>query len=377
MARYDITIVGGGLAGLTAAIHLSRFSLKVLVIEKSEYPRHKVCGEYVSNENEPYLNWLGLNFDQSFPRISRLRLQTVSNSSIESTLPLGGFGISRFAFDQLLFEKAKEQGVNFKFETVGHIHFDHGFFEVQTNHNCYEANHVLGCFGKRSVLDKRLNRRFIQKKSPWLGIKAHYEYDGFSDDVVALGTFEGGYGGLSKVEGDRVNFCYLASFESFQQIGDIATFNEKIVSKNPMFKSFLENATLSNGFKKPISISQISFDKKEAVYDHILMCGDSAGLIHPLCGNGMAMAIISAKIASEVLLESIEGKWSREKMEQSYAKRWKKEFSRRLWFGRKLQNLILHPTLFDASLRLFGANRRLLPYIISKTHGSPIKLEDR
>lgn len=377
MARYDIIIVGGGLAGLTAAIHLSRFSLKVLVIEKNEYPRHKVCGEYVSNEIEPYLNWLGLKLDQSFPRISKIKLQTESNRSIESPLPLGGFGVSRFAFDQLLFEKAKQQSVDIKFETVAHIHFDHGSFEVETNYNIYEATHVLGCFGKRSVLDKRLNRRFIQRKSPWLGIKAHYEYDGFSDDLVALGTFEGGYGGLSKVEGNKVNFCYLVSFDSFQQIGDIATFNDKIVSKNPMFKSFLDNATLSKDFKKPISISQISFDEKEAVCDHILMCGDSAGLIHPLCGNGMAMAIISAKIASGVLLESIQGKWSREKMERLYSKRWKKEFSRRLWFGRKLQNLILNPTLFDASLRLFGANKGILPYIISKTHGSPVKLEDR
>ena len=51
---YEIIVIGGGLAGLTAAIHLGLEGRSVLVIEKNEYPNHKVCGEYVSNEVVPY-----------------------------------------------------------------------------------------------------------------------------------------------------------------------------------------------------------------------------------------------------------------------------------------------------------------------------------
>jgi len=62
---YDVIIVGGGLAGLTAAIHLSKAKHTVLVLEKNTYPHHKVCGEYVSNEILPYLEYLGIKFGKN------------------------------------------------------------------------------------------------------------------------------------------------------------------------------------------------------------------------------------------------------------------------------------------------------------------------
>ncbi|WP_317045319.1 FAD-dependent oxidoreductase [Formosa algae] len=58
---FDVIIVGGGLAGLSSAIHLSKGNLNVLVIEKNSYPKHKVCGEYISNEVLPYLNFLDID----------------------------------------------------------------------------------------------------------------------------------------------------------------------------------------------------------------------------------------------------------------------------------------------------------------------------
>jgi len=61
IANSEIAIVGGGLAGLTAAIHLSKLGYSITLIEKNTYPKHKVCGEYVSNEVIPYLNWLGIH----------------------------------------------------------------------------------------------------------------------------------------------------------------------------------------------------------------------------------------------------------------------------------------------------------------------------
>ena len=87
-----IIIIGGGLAGFTAAIHLSKLGLQVIVIEKNEYPKHKVCGEYISNEVLPYLNWLGLNILELKPtNISKLEFSTTTGKTIKSTLPLGWF----------------------------------------------------------------------------------------------------------------------------------------------------------------------------------------------------------------------------------------------------------------------------------------------
>src|SRR5690554_6642364 len=96
----DILIIGGGLAGLTAGIHLSRHHLRVLLIEKQKYPQHKVCGEYVSNEVLPYLQQLDIDVDALQPsQLHRFLLSTVEGKTIGCDLPLGGFGVSRYALD--------------------------------------------------------------------------------------------------------------------------------------------------------------------------------------------------------------------------------------------------------------------------------------
>jgi len=99
----SVIIIGGGLAGLTTAIHLSKLGLQVILIEKNEFPKHKVCGEYISNEVLPYLNWLDLNIlDLAPTNIRKLEFSTASGKRIKSNLPLGGFGISRYTFDEYI-----------------------------------------------------------------------------------------------------------------------------------------------------------------------------------------------------------------------------------------------------------------------------------
>ncbi len=119
MRRYDVIVVGGGLAGLTAAIDLSQKGLRVLVIEKHTYPHHKVCGEYVSNEVLPYLSGLGVSLDaEKAIAINRLKFTTVQGRFLETDLPLGGKGISRYAFDELLYRRAVQAGADFQFQNV-------------------------------------------------------------------------------------------------------------------------------------------------------------------------------------------------------------------------------------------------------------------
>lgn len=370
MKRYDVIIVGGGLAGLTASIHLSQSNYSVLLIEKKEYPHHKVCGEYISNEVMPYLKRLGVTFDGiSIKSIDNLLMSNTSGKSVQAKLPLGGIGISRFAFDHLLFSEALKSGVEFLVDTVTSIAYQKDIFEVTTEKGDKLNSHlVIGAYGKRSALDKTLKRAFIQRKSSWIGVKAHYENNDFPNDLVALHNFNGGYGGLSKTETGAVNFCYLASYESFQKEKNIENFNSNIIAKNPFLGEFLENAKPI--FNEPLTIAQISFERKTAVANHILMCGDTAGLIHPLCGNGMAMAIHSAKIASELICDYLKSKKrNRLQLEHNYHKLWSKAFKKRLWAGRQLQAILLNKKLSNLALNLAVKSPLLLNQLIKSTHG--------
>ena len=372
MKEHDIIIVGGGLAGLTAAIHLALDGQDVAVFEVNPYPHHKVCGEYVSKEIAPYLKRLGIDpYTIGAANITQFQISTVEGDVIETQLPLGGIGISRFAFDELLFQRARQLGVSFYFEKVISITFKDDSFLITSNSGSYTSKITLGAYGKRSVLDKNLEREFSFKKQSWLAVKGHFNHPDFPESLVGLHNFVGGYGGLSKTESGAVNFCYLASYQNFKKYRNITEFNEQVVAENPFLKRFLEDADPI--FEHPMTIAQISFDKKESVVNHMLMCGDTAGLIHPLCGNGMAMAIHSAKIASELVSRFVtDSHFKRKHLEQEYKKAWRRTFSTRLWFGRKLQGILLNKSLVSMGIRTIGKSDALLKFIITKTHGDLI-----
>ena len=373
MQQYDVIVIGGGLAGLTAAIDLSQRGHRVLVFEKHTYPHHKVCGEYLSNEVIPYLKQLGVPLDTTNSvNITHLKLSTGGGKSMETELPLGGMGVSRYALDNLLYRQALKAGADFKFQSVTTIQFKNGVFEVFTNtDDSYTSAMAIGAYGKRSGIDKTLKRDFTLKKSSWLAVKAHYAYDDFPRHQVALHNFEGGYGGLSKTETGAVNLCYLTSYTSFQKERDVKSFNMNVVAKNPFLNTFLRDARPL--FDAPLTIAQVSFHPKKAVKDHVLMCGDTAGLIHPLCGNGMAMAIHSAKIAAGLIDNFFQKDGqNRAALEKDYQSRWNSHFRRRVWTGRRLQSLLLNPRLSALALSALVTQPRLLKKIIRSTHGKPI-----
>ena len=371
---FEIIIIGGGLAGLCNAIHLSKAGKKVLLIEKNSYPKHKVCGEYISNEVLPYLQFLEVNpFDFGAVKIDDFQISTTNNKLLSAKLPLGGFGISRHQLDFILSEKAKENGVVILQDSVLNVGFNNDIFTVETKeNNNFRSKIAIGAFGKRSLLDVKLQRDFIRKKSPYLGVKIHVKGD-FPSDLVALHNFKGGYCGVSKVENNAINLCYITNYSAFKKHKNIDDFQKNIVFKNTFLKDIFKNTNPI--WTKPLSISQISFETKNPVENHMIMCGDAAGMIHPLCGNGMSMAIQSAQIASKLVLNYIEGNiLTRKELENKYISRWKKQFKWRLKVGHFIAMLFRSDKIANVLLQILRRFPFLLPIIIKQTHGKPIDI---
>ncbi len=370
-----MAIVGGGLAGLALAIQLARGPYSVVLFEKEEYPFHRVCGEYISLESWDFLNFLGVDLAAfQVPVIRKLQVSSVSGKLLEQQLPLGGFGISRYLLDATLAGLARQAGVRIEENTrVNDMEYNGNEYMILTSKQGCSAKIACGSFGKRSNLDIRWKRPFSNavknKLNNYIGVKYHIQTD-FPSDTIALHTFKKGYCGLAKVEGDKYNLCYLTTADNLQKCGNsIEEMEFNILGQNPhLQRIFRESKKIST---TPVTISQISFEKKSHVEQHILMLGDAAGMITPLCGNGMSMALHASKIAAMQIDLLLQGKIGQDEMERQYNRQWQKQFGSRLRMGRNIQRLSLNPGLMNMFIRTGKLFPGLMRQMIRKTHGEP------
>jgi flavin-dependent dehydrogenase len=365
-----IIIVGGGLAGLISSIQLIRAGVACAVIEKKSYPFHRVCGEYISNEALPFLKSSGLYPEAlKLPQVKFFEFSSVDGRAFRLPLDLGGFGISRYTFDNFLYEIAKKEGVTFELGAeVTAIAFEENLFEIEMPSGKHVSDVVIGSFGKRSRLDAQQNRSFMKKRSPYVGVKYHVRTD-HPDNLISIHNFPGGYCGVCRVENGMTNLCYLTHRDQVRQSGDIRQMESEVLQRNPLLRNIFQHSDFL--FTKPEVINEISFETKAPVENHILMAGDAAGMITPVCGNGMAIAIHSAKILSELIIDYYRGRISRETLERTYRKRWNASFRTRLWFGRNIQRLFSGSRLSSMGVDLARLSPWLARLIISKTHGKP------
>jgi len=373
ISSFTVVVIGGGLAGLSLSILLSKGGYKVILLEKEKYPFHKVCGEYIGMESWNFIEKLGLNLSQlRLPVIKKLVVSSPDGNLIRSDLDVGGFGISRYFLDNHLKEIAVKNGVVICEETkVSEVNFDDEKFIVKFNGGQISAAVVAGCFGKRSNLDIKWERSFIQQKpgklNNYVGVKYHVK-NNFPDDTIALHNFRNGYCGFSKIENDEYCLCYLTTAQNLKDNrNSIKEIEKNVLFKNPFLKKIFSESEFL--FNEPVTISQISFDKKSAVENHVLMLGDAAGLITPLCGNGMSIAFHSSKVAFEKIDLFLQNKISRKEMENSYMKEWKRNFGKRLKNGRMIQYFFGKESITNLFIKTIKPFPLLIHRLIKSTHG--------
>ena len=360
---YDAVIVGGGPAGTNAAITLAQCNQRVLLLEAERYPRHKVCGEFLSPE---CMTLFGkTDFLETLRSLKPVPIRTVrltAPSGVEwrSKFPASAFGISRYTLDAALAAYASEQGVEVcEGMRVTDISGDlrDGFTVtgrttqgVQT----FRGRSVIAAHGKRSNLDRALGRAFLKQAQPYIGLKRHFAGPTLPGHID-LHIFGGGYCGMSHVEGGATNVCLLVRQDVFQQAAggkDVEQFIGWTGEQNPQLGAWLAQSTPL--MPEWLSIGQVPFVPKTLLEGDVLMAGDAAGMIAPLAGDGMAMALHSGKLAAESLALFLEGRQDAETVKGLFSRRWRRTFGRRMQLGRALQAIMLRPALLTPGLRLLN-----------------------
>lgn len=374
LQHYDLAIIGGGLAGLALAIQSAKARHRTILFEKEKYPFHRVCGEYISFESWNFLQELGIPLsDLHLPVLRKLIVSAPNGKIIEQKMMPGGFGISRFNLDQQMYSAALAHGVIVKENCrVTDVHYARDQFSVHSGNMQVVAKVVAGAFGKRSNLDVKWKRNFIQRKpgklNHYIAVKYHVTGN-FDRDVISLHNFHDGYCGISAIEDNKFCLCYLTTAANLRKSSnDVQLMERNILMKNPhLYKIF---SGINHLYKDPLTISQVSFHHKSQVENHVLMVGDSAGLIAPLCGNGMSIALHSSKLGFREIDAFLKGSITRFELEQQYTQNWEQQFAHRLMTGRILQRFFGSEKGTSILINALKPFPSIVRFLIRQTHGA-------
>ncbi|MFT7379175.1 MAG: flavin-dependent dehydrogenase [Bacteroidia bacterium] len=361
MDRYDVGIIGAGIAGSCLAILLADAGKKVVVFEKENFPSHKVCGEFISLESYDFFKSLGLPLDDwNLPIIKDLELTSQKGGELNSKLKIGGFGLSRYKLDYELAEQMQKSGVIFyakeKVLSVANKIITSSTHEVQ-------ANLIVGSHGKYSAGYLKEPKGTSYRN--FIGVKYHIKGD-FRDDLISLHSFDGGYCGMSKIEDDLYCLCYLVDATKLkEQNNSVKQLEEKVLWKNERLKEVYQKAEFV--WEKPLIISNIKFNKQALFNDQMLFVGDAAGSISPLSGNGMSIAARSALLLSQLILEETIFKC----LTYNYNKEWDKHFGGRVNKAEMLNYIMLNPTYHHWVLKLLNSIKPLRNKVVNDMQGSP------
>ena len=352
--KSQILIVGAGPAGTSAAIRLKQKGFQVKLIEREKFPRHKLCGEFISPECFVHFKQLGVldeMLSQNGERISETIFYAQNGKSVN--VPSEWFsqnetalGLSRAEMDFQLLQRAKQVGVEVLEETqvVGLLTENGEIRGVKTKTDEISANLTIDATGRARVLGKLAEKQIQNPKSKiqnrLVGFKAHLKNVEMEKGRCEIYFFRGGYGGLNYVENGIGNHCFLIKAEIVKEFGgDVEKILREVIFQNVRAKETMQNAEPVFDW---LAVSVDSFGVKDLnPAPNLLAIGDAGAFIDPFTGSGMLMAMESG----EILTKAIESNLSAEKIARIYKNSHREKFQKRLRICNLMRRAAFAPNL--------------------------------
>lgn len=370
----DVTIVGAGPGGSTAALLLARSGRRVRIVDRDTFPRTKLCGEFLSGEGVATLYAQGLDSrlrTAGARPVGRLLVTTRSGTTFGHPLTNGAIAIARNRLDTMLLDEAACSGAQpLTGDGVQSIagSLSEGF-RVATASQEWRSRVVVGAFGRSSTLARVLGTQTIRKtRDPLVAFKSHV-VGSMDDGVVELHGFDNGYCGLLLVAPDTINVCWIARASALRAAGGKpGLMLESLLRNNNYLKERLNS--IRTGDLEFHAASQLSFRSQTIVVRDVFMVGDAAGMIAPMCGDGMAMAIQGAALLAPLVEAFLGGRLEADRLKSLYKRAWYARFSHRMWLGRLLHHGFMSNGISELGVRICRTSPGVGQFLVSATRGN-------
>jgi flavin-dependent dehydrogenase len=341
-APKPIQIAGGGLAGLALGIALRKKAIPATVFESGNYPRHRVCGEFINGRGLQILDALQLK--QKFLDAGAIEARSAifffaRSKSPVRRLPSPALCLSRFAMDKLLADEFQNLGGELR--------------TGERKNDFYEG--VVRANGRQL--------RPVENGWRWFGLKAHAGNVSLDADLE-MHAGKNFYVGLCKLSGGEINICGLFRRNDKSDLPkngfDLLRGNAGTILHERLAKVEFDGNSLC-------SVAGLSLAPRRAAHDGEIRIGDALTMIPPVTGNGMSLAFESAQLAVEPLVEFSRNKISWIEAQEKIARACDEQFSRRLRWANWLQRLMLSPVTQTAFGKILFQSDAFWKIMFAKT----------
>lgn len=343
VSARPITIVGGGLAGLTLGIGLRQRDIPAVVWEAGNYPRHRVCGEFISGNGPAVLRRLGLH--ELFSEAGAIEVDTArfisgTKRSPVRKLPIPALCLSRYSMDALLADEFEKRG--------GEL------YRGQRWHANGVDEGVVHASGREPHPTEDGWR--------WFGLKVHATNVNLSADLE-MHVSADNYVGVNRINGGEVNVCGL--FRAHP--GERSELGFDLLRGKPGSPLHERLASAQFDERSLSSVAGLSLKPQRARAKPGCYLGDAITMIPPVTGNGMSMAFESAEIAVEPLSRYSRGEMDWLQAQHTIARNCDAAFAERLKWARRLQWLMFSPLLRSLPGKIVLGSDRLWDLLFTKT----------
>jgi menaquinone-9 beta-reductase len=376
MKHFDVAIVGAGPAGSSAAIALAREGYSVALLDKEQFPREKLCGDFLNPISWPLLRELEVEREilaGSHEKVTTFCFSSFFGEEVEVPLPTSkdgtffGLGLRRFDLDHLLLSKAKSEGArdlqNCKLKELRResrswlLGLDRAGVIQELR-----ATVLIGADGRNSWVGHHLGMTSsAAMQSRAIGFQLRLKSSNLASGKVEIHLFPGGYAGVVGLGDNTLNLCLAVDKVRLQHHRSLDRLLQFGLSSNPRLETILRNSELAGEAR---SVYPVYFPPRRSYGDRVLLVGDAARVNEPVTGEGIYFALKSGQLAAKAIDQAFrQSNFSAARL-CSYERECRSAFRTRWRINIFIRWLIYRPALLSPLIRFSQRRVRLLDSLV-------------